>query len=285
MAGRSPAADLILTAASVSAEHAIVFWQGEGWYLRDLHSSNGTFVNRQRLAVDEPRRLQTGDSIQFGAVQEEHWDLVSDTSPSLFAKRQSDGMEVVSGSDLLALPSEAQPTAQVYPAGTQHWSSVGGGALEPINDGQSLSVGKDVWRVFLPSAIDRTEQCDSLSPSISSASLVFRVSQDEETVVIEVSDRGFATRMESRVHNYALLLLARQRQSDIALREEHQGWMARTQLARQLGIELTHLNVQLFRLRKAFSEAGFDNGGQAVECRRRPDQVRIGIERLRVERL
>jgi hypothetical protein len=37
--------------------------------LRDLDSPGGTFVNRQRVLPDQPRRLESGDVIQLGSVQ------------------------------------------------------------------------------------------------------------------------------------------------------------------------------------------------------------------------
>ncbi len=48
----------------VSGRHAAVFRQGESWVLRDLGSTNGTFVNGARLKGD--RVLVPGDVIGFG---------------------------------------------------------------------------------------------------------------------------------------------------------------------------------------------------------------------------
>lgn len=57
-----PAADL-----DVSGRHAVFTRSGDGsWILRDLGSTNGTFVNGQRLAGE--RVLATGDRVRFGAA-------------------------------------------------------------------------------------------------------------------------------------------------------------------------------------------------------------------------
>jgi pSer/pThr/pTyr-binding forkhead associated (FHA) protein len=49
---------------SVSGNHASITFQNGRWMLRDLGSSNGTFVNDQRVTEHE---LRSGDVVQFGA--------------------------------------------------------------------------------------------------------------------------------------------------------------------------------------------------------------------------
>ena len=47
----------------VSREHARIKWDGKGWWLEDLKSTNGTFVNGEKVAAREaaaPRRHQPG---------------------------------------------------------------------------------------------------------------------------------------------------------------------------------------------------------------------------------
>ena len=48
----------------VSAVHCKLMRQGKECWLQDLHSSNGTFVNNQR--IDVPRPLKCGDLVQIG---------------------------------------------------------------------------------------------------------------------------------------------------------------------------------------------------------------------------
>lgn len=65
--GRVSEADLTLPLPDVSRLHAeITFEQGTPW-VADLGSSNGTFVNHQRLS--EPCALESGDVLHFGSVE------------------------------------------------------------------------------------------------------------------------------------------------------------------------------------------------------------------------
>jgi pSer/pThr/pTyr-binding forkhead associated (FHA) protein len=62
--GRSHACDLTLASADASRRHAEIVAAGEGFAVRDLGSTNGTFVNGERI---EEHALRPGDRIQIGA--------------------------------------------------------------------------------------------------------------------------------------------------------------------------------------------------------------------------
>lgn len=72
--GRDLSNDLVINDPEISRRHARLFLQGNGYILEDLGSTNGTFVNGQRLMG--PNILRPGDVITFG----ERMSLVYETS-------------------------------------------------------------------------------------------------------------------------------------------------------------------------------------------------------------
>jgi pSer/pThr/pTyr-binding forkhead associated (FHA) protein len=63
--GRKPENDLAFpNDSSVSSQHCILIWNGSRLIVRDMGSSNGTYVNGVRLAGDLP--VESGDVIAIG---------------------------------------------------------------------------------------------------------------------------------------------------------------------------------------------------------------------------
>ncbi len=63
--GRSPEADVVILDEKASRIHCgIRLWDGE-FYIKDLKSRNGTFVNDQKVEV---AKLQAGDRVRVGSV-------------------------------------------------------------------------------------------------------------------------------------------------------------------------------------------------------------------------
>src|SRR5690349_21738161 len=63
--GRSESNQIVLAESKVSRRHAIIHAQGENeFWLVDLGSSNGTYLNDRR--VSQPTRLQSRDRISIG---------------------------------------------------------------------------------------------------------------------------------------------------------------------------------------------------------------------------
>jgi phosphoserine phosphatase RsbU/P len=61
--GRHPECDIVLDAAAVSRQHAQILVDGSDYFIEDLHSRNGTFVNGQ--VVQGRQLLQDGDKLKI----------------------------------------------------------------------------------------------------------------------------------------------------------------------------------------------------------------------------
>lgn len=64
--GRAPDNQLVVNDPQASSHHAQILRDGQGYLLTDLGSTNGTFVNEQRLVPNLPRLLLAGDTIRIG---------------------------------------------------------------------------------------------------------------------------------------------------------------------------------------------------------------------------
>jgi pSer/pThr/pTyr-binding forkhead associated (FHA) protein len=65
--GRDPACDYVLSDPTVSSRHARMVYLQEQWWVEDLNSTNGTYLNDQSL--DQPTVITHGDRVQFGQIE------------------------------------------------------------------------------------------------------------------------------------------------------------------------------------------------------------------------
>ena len=65
--GRSPDCDLSIPSPVVTALHAELSWDGEFWIIKDLSSTNGTFVNG--VQIKGQQALQAGDNIDIASFE------------------------------------------------------------------------------------------------------------------------------------------------------------------------------------------------------------------------
>lgn len=64
--GRGRSADVVIAEATISRAHAAIGYDGEGFFMQDLGSTNGTRVNGSREARV---RLGNGDELQLGRLR------------------------------------------------------------------------------------------------------------------------------------------------------------------------------------------------------------------------
>lgn len=64
--GRDPACDCILNDGTVSAMHARLIYRQNQWWVEDLHSTNGTFLNQESVLA--PLVVTSGDQLRCGQV-------------------------------------------------------------------------------------------------------------------------------------------------------------------------------------------------------------------------
>lgn len=99
--GRHPDCDLVLESASVSRQHAQIICDGGLYYVEDLHSRNGTFVNGH--LISGRKQLQDGDRLK-----------ICDLSFTFYTDQPSDRLQVTETSALALLDDETtSPTSSI----------------------------------------------------------------------------------------------------------------------------------------------------------------------------
>jgi pSer/pThr/pTyr-binding forkhead associated (FHA) protein len=108
--------DITLGDPDVSRRHATIRAEGDSVTIEDLGSTNGTFVNGER--IDQPRPLRDGDEVQIGAVV---WRLRAPAGVTRLAQAQSTRLQPQQATALrptgVEPPGPAEPpTAEGPPA-------------------------------------------------------------------------------------------------------------------------------------------------------------------------
>ncbi len=90
--GRARDCDLVIDSTQISRQHARLELDHEQVVFVDLGSTNGSFINGERLATHETRRLHAGDKINLGQVCTVEFDDPGTTLQVLPARLALSGM-------------------------------------------------------------------------------------------------------------------------------------------------------------------------------------------------
>ena len=148
--GRSDSNDLVLATSQISRQHAKINCIGEQLYVQDLGSSNGTFVNGERIGTDA-HALQATDELAFA-------DLVF-----LVVNAPVDALDDASFLDSLQDIENFTPTTDIH---TQTESTA---SVEPISPNAAANAAPVIDVVttqdFLPSEQLSNTQVEQSIPS------------------------------------------------------------------------------------------------------------------------
>jgi len=114
MIGRDSTNEIVINDAEVSRRHARLTFQGGKYVLEDLGSTNGTFVNGQRLAG--PRVLKAGEVVSFGEQIVLVFEVVSIDPGATVMSPRAAAVPVASRSTLIPPPPPTEYAGSI-PAG------------------------------------------------------------------------------------------------------------------------------------------------------------------------
>lgn len=283
--GRAARSGLVIRQPRVSAQHATFFFD-DGWFVRDLGSRNGTFVGERRLSVGIRAEVPEGTTVRFA---EEAWILEYGGPPRPRLLDPATGQRTEAEGDLLVLPSPDDPQLTIYRRDDQGWIAEFATEARSVVDGESVDLSGRRWIVELPAAHTRrvsTTVGDERVPDslLAVKRLTLEVSMDEESVVTTLSFPNTQVQLKPRSFHYLVLTLARARLAD---REggappSETGWRYADEVAGWLDIDVTRLNVEVYRLRQQLAGLGLRDAATIIERRPQAGQMRLGVGQLDV---
>jgi FHA domain len=271
LVGRSSLADLILGSRRASNEHASIGWYENGWFVRDLGSSNGTLVDGKLLNPRERVALRAGNTVQFGS-EADTWEVVDVSAPAPVAVQLGAQRLVWGQRSLLVLPDEAAPQASIY-FNDGAWHVDDGAVTISPDCGDIIELPSGYWRLLLPDAPDTSGFTAGYQLDLGKLELVFHVGGDNLRVRLVQGTNE--TELPARACLQTLHLLAQIRQQGPG---QGGGWIGTADLASMRACTPEKINVDVHRLRRLFEDAGVHDAARIVE-RDGTKRLRIGVER------
>jgi len=273
LVGRSSLADLVLESRRASNEHASIGWYENGWFVRDLGSSNGTLVDGRPLNARERIALRVGNLVQFGS-EADIWEVADVSAPAPCAVHLGPQRSVWGQRSLLVLPDETNPQASIYFHGGA-WHVDDGGLTVAPDCGDIIELPSGYWRLLLPDAPDTSAFTAGYQLEIGKLELVFHVGSDAlRTRLIQGTND---TPLPARACLHSLHLLAQIRRQNPG---QNGGWIGTAEIASLRSCSPEKINVDVHRLRRLFEDAGVHDAARIIE-RDGTKRLRIGIERTK----
>ena len=276
--GRAPSCDIQLREAKASSEHAVLRWTEDSWRIIDLGSRNGTWVVGRKLGNGETVNLAVGNTISFGTVGET-WQLLDADAPGPFVRGAGRDIPMVDGR--LVLPDEDDPQLIISYDSAGEWFVEHEGGRHIVVDRELLRAAGS-WRLFLTSTLPNTEMENTL---LRDAMVLIQHDRTEEYIsVILHPPSGPPVELGPHAHHIVLLELARVRLEDRCrgIPSSREGWIHRDELSKRLDLDVNHVNIMIYRLRRQLAGMGLLDYMNIIERQARLGMLRIGTMLVKV---
>lgn len=277
----------------ISKLHAAIEWTGKEWRIKNL-GLNGTWVNGVNLSANESVPLNINDELHFAKL----------TDPSFSVKDLYPPADMLWPLDISAdtrpqpvylsryhlLPDAITPELALYfDEQGQQWQMETLTAQQeqhthPLNDGDLVQLGNHHWQLMRAQVYGPTEAHAFPMQQLSDMEFIFNLSLDEESTQLELINGQQRVDLAVRNHHYLLAQLARHHAADAArgLDSKSRGWIYTDILASELGLDTTHMNIYIFRLRKQIADSLPTILGLQSLLERRGGKIRFGCEKFKI---
>ena len=274
----------------ISRLHAAIEWNGRNWYIKSL-GLNGTWLNERLLEPGDMPELVLNDHIRL-AEQSDPGFRVLDLAPPadmlwpVNVKRP----RPIYLSRYHLLPDAAAPELALYlEEQDQQWyleeiHAADDHPRRALQPGDMVPFDQGCWQ-FVPALVcGPTEARAFQTQKLNDFEFVFNLSLDEEITELELQLAQRKVDLAARSHHYLILQLVRHRAEDAAqgLDSKSQGWVYAEQLAAELGMDSTHMNIQIHRARKQVADCLPNALDHQCLLERRGGKIRFGCEKFKI---
>src|SRR5262249_4559441 len=144
--GRSHVCQLQLQDSRVSSEHASLSWHDGIWFVRDLASTNGTWLNGQRLQPGADVEVPLGSHLALGQTSPADWVLVDDAPPQPMVVAADRSTVSVITDGVISIPSGDEPLASIYQGVDGGWFFESQDRVTSVSPGTVVSAAGMSWR-------------------------------------------------------------------------------------------------------------------------------------------
>ncbi|HWV16167.1 MAG TPA: FHA domain-containing protein [Cellvibrio sp.] len=277
----------------VSKLHASIEWNGSQWRVKNL-GLNGSWLNGKSLQENENTTLAVDDVLHFAKLTDPGFQIIDLAPPTdmLWPLDSQVGKSIqpIYLSRYHLLPDSQTPELAVYldeQTQTWHTETIAQGSepqQHPLEDGDLLQIDQQSWKFIRANVYGPTEVHLHTVQKLTDMTFVFNLSLDEETTLLELQQGQNTIDLGVRSHHYLLVQLIRHHAADAArgLDEKSRGWIYTDQLADELGLDTTHLNIHIFRLRKQFSDSLPNTLNMQYLLERRGGKIRFGCNNYKI---
>jgi len=275
----------------ISKVHAFIEWSGQHWLLRDV-STNGTWLNGNKASKEHPQELKVNDVISL-ASQPGNAYTVTDVKPPcdlLVPINHEDDAIELEYHHLLSCHGTPKMVLSYNNKTYSWWQEVLSNNLDDsaqateLSDNAQLHIDNLIWQLQVNRTIDDTCVLNPNIMSLNDITFNFDTSLDEETTQLTLGCSDNKYDLAIRSHHYLTLYLARQRAHDITqqLDDSEQGWVYAEVLAKELGLEANHLNIQIYRIRKQFADMLGEVCDSTAIIERKGGKLRLAAKRVMI---
>lgn len=295
--GRLASVDTQLDKPYISKLHTAIEWNGRCWRIKNL-GLNGTWVNDVQLGQGEVADLNVDDHIYLAEQTAPGFKVVDLAPPAdmlwpldMSPAQMPSKVQPVLLERYHLLPDTQTPELALYfDHQDQEWyaemmsSATQEQRPELIRHGDILQFDDIRWQFVRAQVYGPTEARTKNSHKLVDFEFVFHLSLDEETTQLELLNAQHRIDLAVRSHHYLMLQLARHRAEDAAqgLDVKSQGWVYADQLATELGLDATHMNIHIFRARKQLADCLPESSDHQCLLERRGGKIRFGCERFKI---